>query len=314
VAALSDCLRHLTAAEHFDAVHADQLWMAQYALAVPAACRLLDNHNAVFRIFERLADGERNPFKHWVLAREAGLLARYEAACLTRFEHTWFVSEEDRAAVLAACAPAERMTANGRSSVIPICLPVADYSVLDVPPTARRITVLGTMYWPPNVEGTLWFDEHVWPRVLGACPDAVLTIIGKQPPPVIRALARQYGAAVEIKGYVADPLPLLRETAVFLVPLRSGGGMRVKILEAWAWGLPIVSTAVGAEGIAVRPDEDILIADDPDAFAAAVIGLLSDPARRSALGRAGRRAVEARYDADTVYDELGAVYGQLGAI
>lgn len=113
---------------------------------------------------------------------------------------------------------------------------------------------------------------------------------------------------MEITGYVANPGPLLAQTAAFIIPLLSGGGMRVKILDAWAWGLPVVSTPIGAEGIDIRPDEDILIAEEPAAFAANVATLLTDPARRAAVGMAGRRAVEVRYDRRVMDGVLTRVY------
>jgi glycosyltransferase involved in cell wall biosynthesis len=166
------------------------------------------------------------------------------------------------------------------------------------------------MYWPPNVEGVLWFAQQVFPRVLREVPGAVLTIIGKNPPPALQDLARRAPGSVEVTGYVADPHGYLAETAAFAVPLLSGGGMRVKILDAWAWGLPVVSTTLGAEGIDVRPGEDALIADTPGGFAESCTLLLTRPALRKRIGAAGRAAVRERYDAGRVYDALNEVYAE----
>ena len=317
VPAMRRLVAGLLATGRFDAVHSDQLWMAQYALAVPRArggsagrplLRILDNHNAVYRIFERLAAHDPHPLRRIIFRREARLLARYEAACLTRFDRTVFVSATDRDAVLEMLPTAERAAARTRTRVLPICIATDQYLPLHPAVDARRLTVLGTMYWPPNMEGVLWFASEIWPAILDAQPKALLTILGKNPPLAVRDLAVRWGNRVAVTGYVADPRPFLAETAVFLVPLRSGGGMRVKILEAWGWALPVVATTIGAEGIDVRPGEDILLADDPAEFAAAVIALLADPARRRALGQAGRRSVEARYDAPKVYEAWRDVY------
>jgi len=137
-------------------------------------------------------------------------------------------------------------------------------------------------------------------------PDAVLTVIGKNPP------AGLDGPGVEVTGYVVDLTPYLAETAAFVVPLHAGGGMRVKILDAWSWGLPIVSTTIGAEGIEVHPGEDILIADTAEAFAQAVIRILKDPTLAQHLARNGRQTVTKDYDWRVVYPLWDNVYLELG--
>jgi glycosyltransferase involved in cell wall biosynthesis len=312
--AMRQALSGLVAARPFDAVHADQLWMAGYAAELDVPFRVLDMHNAVFSIFQRLARGEGSPLRRRLLAREAGLLARYEAAQAGRFDRLLFVTEEDLRAVAAVATPEERVELAARSSVVPIGVVVAAQGPVAVRDDARRVTMLGTMYWPPNAEGLLWLADEAWPRVVSAVPTAVLTVLGKRPPAAVRRLPERFGPSVEVAGYVPELTPYLEETAVFAVPLLSGGGMRVKILDAWAWGLPVVSTTIGAEGIAVRPGHDVLVADRPDAFADACIELLEDPARRRELGRAGREAVRARYDVATLYTALSDVYAPIGLV
>jgi glycosyltransferase involved in cell wall biosynthesis len=116
---------------------------------------------------------------------------------------------------------------------------------------------------------------------------------------------------VEVTGFVADPRPLLAESQIFIVPVRAGGGMRVKIVDAWLWGLPVVSTTIGAEGVQVRDGENILLADEPEAFAAAVLRLLREPELAEAMRLAGRRWVEAHYDYRRVYGQFDDVYGRI---
>jgi glycosyltransferase involved in cell wall biosynthesis len=166
------------------------------------------------------------------------------------------------------------------------------------------------MFWPPNVEGVLWFAREVFPRVLDEVPKTRFVVVGKDPPQEIRDLAMQI-RNVQITGYVVDPVPYLADTAVFVVPLRAAGGMRVKIVDAWCWGVPIVSTSIGAEGIAVRHGENILIADAPDAFAQAVVRILQDPALGEHLRKNGRRWVEERYNWQRVYAQWDEVYRRL---
>lgn len=304
VPAMTAAVRRACAERAIEVVHADQLWMARYAAAAPAARKVLDDHNAVFRVFERLAVGEPSRWRRALWRREARRIARFEAAQALAFDRVVFVSEEDRAAVASVATPEECAAIETRSTVVPICVDPAGTAPLDVRPDARRVTFLGTLLWPPNVEGVLWFADHVLSRVLAAAPDAVFTVIGKQPPAAVRALERRFPGRVEVTGYVADPTPLLRETAAFVVPLLSGGGMRVKILDAWLWGLPVITTTLGAEGVDVRHGEDALVADGAEAFAGAVVGLLGERGERERLGRAGRKAVEERYGASHRYDGL----------
>jgi glycosyltransferase involved in cell wall biosynthesis len=130
-------------------------------------------------------------------------------------------------------------------------------------------------------------------------------VIGKSPPPGLE------GAGVEVTGYVADLAPYLAETAAFIVPLHAGGGMRVKILDAWNWGLPVVSTTIGAEGISTRHGDNILIADTPETFAEGVLRVLRDEKLSRQLAHNGRRTIEEAYDWRFVYSAWDEVYGNL---
>lgn len=166
------------------------------------------------------------------------------------------------------------------------------------------------MFWPPNVEGVLWFAREVWPRVVDRVGDVRFVVIGKDPPQEVRDLPARV-RSVDVTGYVADPRPFLEETAVFIVPLRAGGGMRVKIVDAWCWGVPVVSTSIGAEGIEVEDGRNILIADGPEALAGAVVRVLQDPSLGESLRTAARRHVEHRYNWRRTYPAWDAVYADL---
>jgi glycosyltransferase involved in cell wall biosynthesis len=297
--------------EPFDAVHADQLWMAPYALYVKNSltnaaqpATVLDQHNAVYLIPERMASATRNPFKRALLQLEAHKLTQYEVKSCRQFDQVLWVTNEDYQAVQRHAAPATPPVPN--SGTIPICVDVGAATCLQQRPNARRVTFLGGLHYPPNANGVRWFAEKVFPQVIEKMPDALLTVIGKQPPNL-----RDFGipqANLEVTGYVADPLPYLRETAVFIVPLHAGGGMRVKILDAWAWGLPIVSTTVGAEGLHILPGENILISDSPEEFAQATIQLLANPERGQSLAQSGRAWVEQHYSWRTIYQMWDQVY------
>jgi glycosyltransferase involved in cell wall biosynthesis len=297
----------------FDVIHADQLWMAPYALLGASAAGpyrrpaiVLDQHNAVFQVPDRLARHEANPLKRSLLAREARKMARFETRICRGFDHVVWVTEEDPSA-LAAVSGGRTDVIDGRSTVIPICVDTDQPPVVARGTAARRVTFLGGLHWPPNAEGASWFVRDIWPRVRAQAPEAVLTIIGKDPPRPLARLGRA-SAGVEITGFVPDPSSFLSETAAFIVPLQAGGGMRVKILDAWSRGLPVISTRLGAEGLLARDGENLLLADDPEAFARAVVRVLREPTLAARLADGGRRTVEDHYDWRRVYPAWDAVY------
>ena len=235
------------------------------------------------------------------------------------------VTEEDRGHLLAllesgdmgreAASGIQPSTFNDQPSkitVIPICVDPEQVAVVprqsDGPPT---ILHLGTMFWPPNVAGVLWFASEVLPLVHAAVPEARFVVVGKNPPAEVQALASD--PRIEVTGYAPDATPYLAAADAFVVPLHAGGGMRVKILDAWLWGLPIVSTPIGAEGIDLRDGENILIADGEAAFAAATVRLLTDPALNARVRSAGRAWVEATYAWQTVYRRVDEVYSRFAS-
>lgn len=165
-----------------------------------------------------------------------------------------------------------------------------------------RIVFTGAMNYYPNVNAVLFFAQHCWPLIQAHAPDATWQIVGREPPAEIGALARLPG--VQVTGSVPDVRPYLTEAAVALAPLQIGSGTRLKILEALAMGKALVSTSIGCEGIAVVPGKHLLIADQPETFASAVVELLNDPTKRHELGTAGRKLVETQYSWTQCSDRL----------
>jgi glycosyltransferase involved in cell wall biosynthesis len=227
------------------------------------------------------------------------------------FDQLLTVTEEDKEALLALHPEAARPGLAAKISPIPICVDAGSQPLLERKAGGRQIIHLGTMFWPPNIEGVLWFARQVLPLVWQEAPEARFVVAGKRPPAEVRALAEVSGGRVEVTGFVEDPRALLAESQIFIVPVRAGGGMRVKIVDAWLWGLPVVSTTIGAEGVQVRDGENILLADEPEAFAAAVLRLLREPELGEAMRLAGRRWVEAHYDYRRVYGQFDDVYGRI---
>ncbi len=299
-AALAE-LAALTKDEPFDVVHADQTNMGQYALPFTRSRRVLDLHNALWVLYKRLAEttAYTSPMKY-ILLRDWRLLKRYEGELCRAFEAVTAVSEEDKAALMEAGARSDM-------TVIPIAIDTDEQAFIQRQPSGPHIVHIGTMYWPPNIDGITWFLDEIYPRVKAQVPDVRCTLIGARPPASISDRAKT-DPSLTVTGYVADPLPYLRDSSMMVVPLRSGGGMRVKILNALSQGIPMVSTTVGCEGIAVTHGEDILVADDPAAFADATVRVLKDAALNQHVTTRGRQTAEQKYDYRQACKPLDALY------
>ena len=294
----------------FDAIHVDHLQMMSYIRDLPTRTMrvVLDNHNVEFRIPKRLSETPGgNPVFRAFLRGEWPKLRAFERRACRDADHVLAVSKED-AAELTALDP-EALT--GKISVVPIGVDLDYWGSVRPDPGAMGILSIGTMYWPPNVDALRYFCADILPLIWETLPEARLTIVGARPTAAVRALAKAE-TRITVTGSVPDVRPFAaRDGGVFIVPLRSGSGMRVKILNAMAMGLPVVSTTVGAEGIDVVDGENILLADEPAAFARAVVSLLGDRPRAARIGGAGRALMEARYGWDAVAVDLLRVYAGL---
>jgi glycosyltransferase involved in cell wall biosynthesis len=162
----------------------------------------------------------------------------------------------------------------------------------DPTPDGRTVVFFGLLSYMPNVDGVIHFVQDIWPHIASAHPQARCKIVGGSPPPSLLALA---GPRIEFTGFLPDLRPHLAEAAAVVVPLRLGGGTRLKIVEAMAMGKAIVSTSLGAEGIEAVPGRDLLIEDQPEAFAGAVNRLLAEPVLSAQIGQSARRLAEQKY-------------------
>lgn len=298
-------LRELTSDESYDAIHADQLNMAQYALRCPAQARVLDAHNAVWTVVRRLCQGTPWGLRRMLLELEWRKMRRYEGKVCAGFDQIIAVTEEDRHSLATITDDVPNM------HVVPIAVDAAGLPQVERDGERQRIISVGTMFWPPNVEGMRWFVESVYPLVRREIPEAGLDIVGARPVPEVRKLA-QPSNNIRVLGYVEDIAPHLSQSAVFIVPLRAGGGMRVKILDAWVRGIPIVSTSIGCEGIkGAIHGENILVADRPGEFAEHVVRVIRDRNLAARLADRGRHTVETWYDWRSVYKDYARLYHEL---
>lgn len=275
-----------------DFVYCDHLSMFEYCRRLDVAI-VHDAHNVEHRIMERhvetLAPGDP---RRVLLSRESRSLRRYEAAMYRRARLVFAVSEVDAAEIAAL--------AGGRVPVVPVPIAVDASKVGALEPIAEspQILFVGTLAWPPNAGAVNYWLEAIWPRVKARRPDATCVVVGRGESGLARRWERTAG--VRFTGWVADVEPWFRSSRVMVVPVRAGSGMRVKILDAFVRGVPVVTTQIGIEGIEAQHGVHALIADEPGAFASEVIRLLDDRRLAEALRAAARRLVVDRYDVAVV--------------
>ncbi|MCL5103633.1 MAG: glycosyltransferase family 4 protein [Armatimonadetes bacterium] len=303
-AEMSEAFRSAVARFQPDVVHIDHLQMAQFVDFNDGYKTVLDHHNVESMIIKRVGEAPGSPFVRLYSRIEWPKLLRYELDICRKCDRVITVSEEDKHTLVSLQPTLDNVVS------VPIGVDVEYFDGVIRDPASRNILSIATMYWPPNVDSMLYFHKEILPLVRREVLDCTLTIAGQRPVASIQALASDPGTRVT--GYVSDSRDCARDCGVFIVPLRSGSGVRVKILNAMAMGLPVVSTSVGAEGLDVLSGEHILIVDTPEDFAKAVIQVLRDPELASRLGKSARDLVREKYSWDTVGGRLLEVYCQLG--
>ncbi|MBN2500373.1 MAG: glycosyltransferase [Anaerolineales bacterium] len=300
--AMRELIDRLAAEKQFDIVHADQLNMGQFALRVPGARTVMDAHNALWLLYKRLWETMGGGVRKVLLGRDWKLLKTYEGWICREFDAVLAVSDEDKLALEEAMGVDE-----SDICVIPIAVDTDEEAYVERNPEADHILHIGTMFWPPNIDGVTWFLDEIYPLIRVERLDAVFDLVGSRPPEALVELGAQ-DAGINVTGYVEDPAEFYTNTGVMIVPLRAGGGMRVKILNALSQGLPLVSTSLGAEGIGVVSGEHLLLADQPADFAQAVLQLLEDKTLATTLGQNGRNLIKERYDYRTACQPLDQIY------
>lgn len=296
--------------ETFDVVHVEGIEMACYLDLLRGGrgrpVVVFDDHNCEYLLQQRAFMTDLRTPSRWHAAAYSFAqwrrLRRYEREVCREADLVVAVSEAD-ADALKALVP----------GLAPLVLPngidVAAYST-DIEPVPEMgslgLVFTGKMDFRPNVDAVLWFAQELLPRIRRKMPQARFWVVGQRPHRRLERLRRD--PAVTITGWVDDVRPFIAGAAVYVVPIRVGGGTRLKVLEALAMERAVVSTHRGVEGFPIRDGEHALLRDSPEAFAEAVVALLRDPARRRALGRAGRRFVEEHYDWGVLIPRLETAY------
>lgn len=280
--------------KRFDVVVCDFLDAAVNFPAMLGLPSVLFQHNVESEIWRRHAQTETNPAKRLMYSMEFKRILAYEEGAVRRFHHVIAVSDHDRRLICRWVDP-ERVT------VVPTGVDLQRY----VPDDSGRepeplVMFVGAMDWEPNIDAVEYFCKEIWPQVLAQIPAARFRIVGRNPDRRVQSLA---SSSVEVTGRVPSVIDHLREAAVVVVPLRIGGGTRLKIYEAMAAGKAVVSTSVGAEGLDVHHDHDIVLADTPRSFTDSIVTLLLDSSLRKRYERSAAE-LAAKYGWEAVGKRL----------
>ncbi len=254
----------------------------------PKIPSLLFQHNVESVIFRRHAETASNPLKRALYRRQWKMLRRYEQQSAEFVDAQVAVSDSD-----AACFRDEFKMPNVLGAV-PTGVDCEFFQPPPRPPAKPVLAFLGSMDWDANQDAVNWFAGEILPRIRVKIPDAEFLVIGRNPPASLRALAEK-DKGIRITGTVPDVRPLMAEASAMVLPLRIGGGTRIKIYEAMAMGAPVISTTIGAEGLDIAHGKNILLADTAEAFAEQTIALLSEPVRAAAIATEARRHVAEKY-------------------
>ena len=299
-------VERLVRTRRFDAVVCDFL---PPVVNMPQTLRcpaILFTHNVEAEIWRRHGENATNPLTRLLLRAQWKRMLRFEREALERFDLVLCVSDADRQTLSRLYPNALKTPAHVIKTGVD-----TEYFAPATDRVARRahLVFTGSMDWLPNEDGMQYFVREILPRVRQAEPDATLSIVGRSPTPAVKRLAETAG--VEVTGRVDDVRPHIAEGSVYIVPLRIGGGTRIKIFEAMAMGKAVVSTTVGAEGLPVTSGHDILIADEPARFAQAVVHLIRDIDLRHRIECSARQVVMDRYDWSAVAEDFEHALGRL---
>ncbi|MFL5730025.1 MAG: glycosyltransferase family 4 protein, partial [Cytophagaceae bacterium] len=300
----SNALAELLLKNHYDLIQVEGTYVAWYVDIIReyAACPVvLRAHNIEYIIWERLAENCRNFFKKNYLHFLARRLRKFETEYLSRFDGIAAITQQD----------ADRIKGMGIISsckVIPVAVRLKELPAAGIVPKPFSIFILSSLDWLPNQEGVLWFLEHVWPAVLKEMPQMELHIAGKNTPESFYRLSHEN---MVVHGFVNDSFEFMNQHDLMLVPLLSGGGMRVKIIEGMAAGKVILASAVAAEGIKCEHGKNILVADKPEEWINTILDYFHDRKKYQAISGNARKVIEAEYSSDRITAKFVDFYKDL---
>lgn len=290
--------KELLSAESFDLVICDFVQMAENAIGLSAPASVLFQHNVEAEIFRRHAESNSSWLRRRYMALQWQKMRRYEAAAGQHFDAVIAVSQHDQAIF-------EKEYGWRHVRTIGTAVDVDYFSPRGLAEVPELVVFVGSMDWLPNEDGVLDFCQRTWPLIREPHPQARFQIVGRHPTAAVQRL--EGIAGVEVVGSVPDVRPYLEQAAVIVVPLRIGGGTRIKIFEALAMSKALVSTTIGAEGLPVSAGEHLILADKPVDFAHAVCELFDSAASRRELGMRGHSYIIQRFSAEQVARQFESI-------
>jgi sugar transferase (PEP-CTERM/EpsH1 system associated) len=305
VPAMAAKIHSMLAGGSFEIVQIEHSFLACYRDSIPlqSKCRtVLSFHNIGALQYKSIANLNYSFMERLSYAAKAWLMQDWEARMAARFDHSVVVSPED-GRFLADADPSLPFSVIENGVDTAYLQPITEQAV------QNELVFVGVLGYPPNSDGVMYFSREILPLIRDEVPDVHLTVIGRAAPSSMESL--NGSANVTLAGFVEDLMPYYRNAKVAVVPLRAGGGTRLKILEAMALGRPVVSTSVGCQGIAAEPGRHLLVADTPVEFAHTVVRLLRDEGLRNEIAQNARRLVEQVYDWRILGRKLVSVYDRL---
>lgn len=301
----AEAMRKLLASERFDAVQLESVHLLPYAQIISRLTTrpelIVDWHNIESELMQRYAVTEANWAKKLVARRTGTLLQAAETRLLEISKVHTVASRRERELLIARGCDNE-------IHVIPNGVDVSRFLKINQSPcvnTSNDVLFVGSMDYHANVDGVSWFIRHAWASIQAEFPQLKFSIVGRNPGPDVQKLASD---TVRVTGTVPDVLPFYEGALAVVVPLRVGGGTRLKILEAMAAGVPVISTRLGAEGLDIEDGTNILLADSPYDMMLALIRLKTEAALWRNLADNGRKLVSQKYDWDSIGQELYRIH------
>lgn len=298
--AMTSAIKQRLCSENYDVMEIGTIGLAHHAALAPDLPKVLVHHNVESHLLQRRSKLAPGLPARWYLSYQANKLRDFEQRAGDVIDYHTTCSEDDKR-LLKEIAPSANV------EVVPNGVDTDYFRPTDEPEQPGSMVYVGGLNWFPNRDAMVWFAQEIWPRLKTICPDANMNYIGKGTDQRLTTIS-QRDQAFRLHGFVDDIRPCVGESAVYVVPIRVGGGTRLKILDAMAMGKAIVSTTVGCEGIHVVDGEDIIIADDPESFAGRTAELLGDVELRRRLGRNARRKAEQEYAWSVIAPKLEHAY------
>lgn len=300
----AELLARLVTENQFDIIQLEGSYLSLYIEGVRkhTDCPIvMRSHNVEFKIWERLAANTSNPLKRFYLKNLAGKIKNFEVKLIPACDGIIPIAGQDTDFYREAGFKGHLKTINGGVDL--------ETFKPSVPPHfAPTICFLGSLEWQPNVQGLRWFLDQVWPAVHAAHPEAEFHVAGKNPPPELEKLSVP---GMRFHGMVPDAPAFLDASHIFVVPLFSGGGMRMKIVEAMANGKCTVSTRIGAEGIAYKDEHDILLAEEANEWIGILNDLLTSQHKSVEIAKNGMQLAQGKYSWEAIVAQFEAFYREV---